>query len=208
MKHSGINFVFNGNEKIVLEIKKPIEQLYCYCETPIVFKLPGCDFLLSVDDIYENMLIFHKLLSQALCDEAPLHESIQSDIGYVYNSYMRHTYSTKPVNDETPICTLVYVKRDAIESWVGYNYNLWCHDCKASWLYNAADGSIVFEVTPVYPFDTEDDKNGISYEEWIKTYKPYLVRTIPRDVAEQWLMQANDILEQIKKIWKKNEKGI
>ena len=61
---------------------------------------------------------------------------------------------------------------------------------------------------PVYPFDTEDDKNGISYEEWIKTYKPYLVRTIPRDVAEQWLMQANDILEQIKKIWKKNEKGI
>jgi hypothetical protein len=58
-------------------------------------------------------------------------------------------------------------------------------------------------MTPVYPWhfyeldDAQQQKNYIPYEEWIKNYKPLLIRTIPKDVAEQWLNQAQEILKKI-----------
>jgi hypothetical protein len=32
---------------------------------------------------------------------------------------------------------------------------------------------------------------------WIKTYKPYLVRTIPTETAQQWFNQAESIVNII-----------
>ena len=35
------------------------------------------------------------------------------------------------------------------------------------------------------------------WQAWHKDYKPLFIRTLPREVAQQWLDQANSILKQI-----------
>jgi len=39
----------------------------------------------------------------------------------------------------------------------------------------------------------------ISFEQFMKTYKPILVAEINRALAQQWLEQANSILQRIAK---------
>jgi chitinase len=71
-----------------------------------------------------------------------------------------------------------------------------------TWIYNDIGGNIIFAITPFYPFlfcDPDEEPNYLPYEEWIKSYKPYLIAKLSRETAEQWLAQANSILEQIDK---------
>ncbi|HEV2917412.1 MAG TPA: hypothetical protein VGW78_06740 [Candidatus Babeliales bacterium] len=77
------------------------------------------------------------------------------------------------------------------------------------------DGNIIFEITPHYKYhfcEPDETPSFISYEEWIKDYKPYLIRVVPRDIAHQWLNQAREILNAIdentereRKIFENNE---
>src|SRR5205085_11669823 len=83
------------------------------------------------------------------------------------------------------------------EYWVGDKYRLWGYGSRGVWIYNSGDDSIIFEVTPAYAGGFAYPQKCIPYNQWIKKYKPYLIRIIPRDVAQQWLEQCNAILKQI-----------
>ena len=95
--------------------------------------------------------------------------------------------------------------------WKGNQSNIWSPVVRdgnlQTWIYNDKDGAIIFEITPLYPYHfcgaEEEDfippKNYILYQEWMKGYKPYLIRTIPEDVARQWFEQTKVIVRQIKK---------
>lgn len=61
-----------------------------------------------------------------------------------------------------------------------------------SWLYNDEIGNIVFEITPFYPWHDPaeaDNPNFLSYETWIKDYKPIVKTTIPFHSLKQWIYQ-------------------
>jgi hypothetical protein len=129
----------------------------------------------------------------------PIHNSIQTSIGYIYNEYLQNTYNKKGMYTSN----LVYKLQDGIESWIGNEYKLWGYGSIVSWLYNDANGSIIFEVTPVYPggFGNPERKAkaNVAYKEWLITYKPYYIGEISHATAQQWLKQAQAILNQIEK---------
>ena len=70
----------------------------------------------------------------------------------------------------------------------------------SGWLYNDEQGQIIFEVTENYFWHFEDESEGehyITYQEFMKNYKPLITRIIPHEVARRWLAQCEHLLEQI-----------
>lgn len=75
-----------------------------------------------------------------------------------------------------------------------------------SWLYNDEQSNIIFEITPRYPWNDEDENDVnhpdfIPYSEFLKNYQTTIIRTIEPKYLHQWLEQVN-ILEPL---FEKNE---
>lgn len=195
-KHLNIFFI-NKEERIVIDNEMPLEQMQCSCEIPLLLITHNNVSIVSIENIHETMLIFQEQLQKVLHNDLPIHESIGNDIGYAYNEYLAHIYA-----ERKSMIDLVYRKKDGFEEWVGDDYKLWGHDVLTSWLYNNHQGAIVFEVTPICLALLDDCDNHIKinvYEEWISDYKPFIIRTIPREVAEQWLKQAQELVTMLEK---------
>ena len=83
--------------------------------------------------------------------------------------------------------------------WIGQNYEIWrtyngTSPMVVTWMYNDVHGNIIFEVTPLYKWsflpDDLQDPEFITYDEFVKDYKPLISRVISRDTAIEWLEQA------------------
>lgn len=62
-----------------------------------------------------------------------------------------------------------------------------------SWLYNNESGDIIFEITPFYPWHDPTEANNpdfVSYETWIKDYKPKVRTTVSSKNIYQWIQQG------------------
>ncbi len=189
-----ITFIINDKTKIIIPLKDPMEFLGPIYIEKILLIFNGHKALLSKTTIYHDMLHFSDLLKKALNQELFLHYSITLDIGYHHNEYL-YIGVNNPKN-------LFTDNND--DGWNGYDYNLWSARNKLTsldtWIYNASDGSIILEVTPIYPYlfsEPEEEPNYIPYEEWIKTYKPYFITTLSRETAEQWIEQAEQIIRMV-----------
>lgn len=65
-----------------------------------------------------------------------------------------------------------------------------------SWMYNDADGNIIFEITPFYPFHNETKKSHpdfITYKQFMKDYKPTVKTIISKENLKQWIEQAKEL---------------
>jgi len=196
MNECEITFKLNTTEKIVIELGEPLEVVHCCYSATIAFFKENEKTLIGDDSIDHNLSGFSILLKETLNFELKLHESIKMDIGYLYNQDLESFYQQEQQHRPG----LTYDKVDGIDYWVGRKYGLWGCGSLAVWFYNNSDGEVIFEITPIYPggFGNSDHrKQSISYDQWIQNYKPYLIRKISRNVAEQWLIQTNGILEQI-----------
>lgn len=197
MNKNWITFEINKNERIEFEIIDNVENIYPFQETIIKLKTPNGDYELNFDCFRHQIECLNSLISEAIESKATLHESIRYDIGYLWNEEMQN----KP--------GLSYFKIDKVAHWVGLKNLVWstssnCNPVLSTWIYNEPNGSIILEITPSYPWhftDPEevDPKIYISYEEWMKTYKPFLIRTISKDIALKWLEQINQALSIINK---------
>jgi hypothetical protein len=199
-----ITFFINSTSKIIIPLKDPVESLGPIYIEKIILLFNNDRYLLSKTTLYHDMIDLRDLLKKALNKKLFLHPSISQDIGYLHNNKLHNEV-------DLPTCAL---PSDEID-WIGYLYHFW--NAKKglisldSWIYNDAQGSIIFEATPVYPYLFSNTRypNYIPYEEWIKTYKPYFITTLPRKTAEQWLEQAEyviRIIENNEKRWKKEVK--
>jgi hypothetical protein len=193
MKQHEIVFSLNNEEKVIISLQEPLESVASCYEEYIFLLYNKTKLLLAEGPIYYNMQQFVTFLKSALNNELLLDESITSDVGYLLNEYH---------SDENGF--VIYNFPSGVLSWVGYKYHLWEATSDElrliSWIYNNPEGSIIFEVTPFYPYmycDPEEEPNYVSYEEWIKTYKPYFIREISIAVAQEWLKQAEFILKTI-----------
>lgn len=189
-----IIFAVNNAIKIIIPLRDPIEQLGPISIEKILLLFNNRKVLLSNTAIYHNMLGLTDLLKKALKQKNFLF-STTKDIGYFHNEYLYES-----VNISTPI-----IPTNSID-WKGYNYHLWSARNNfasfSSWIYNAPDGAIIFEVTPIYPYlfsEPEEEPDYVPYEEWIKTYKPYFITTLSREIAEQWLEQAEHIIKIVER---------
>src|SRR5439155_26455584 len=118
-------------------------------------------------------------------------QSITEDIGYMWNRAL-HGDSGLEYHD-------IF--------WVGLRNLVWqspgnIQPNYATWLYNDAAGNIILEITETYFWHHSEPTMGInyiSYEEFMQDYKPFIVRTIPRKTAQNWLHQAESVLGILKK---------
>jgi len=191
-----IIFILDDTTKIVMQLECPIDGIDCCFQEYVNIFLGSRKYLLALDSIRYLMLEFNDLLTKALKIKLKLHKSITKDIGYLWNEKLQG----KP--------GLIYMKLEDRNYWVGLNNLLWStrdtmNPQLDTWIYNDHVENIILEITPAYPWhfsdleEAEKDINYLPYEEWIKSYKPLLATTIPKDVAHTWLEQSNNILKII-----------
>lgn len=208
-----IVFKLNNDEKFIVELDNYIEKLPCYCFIPIVFFIKQQGYVLSEWGLPEIVQPLRDNLVKAVNNEMQLHKSITQDIGYLENISFEYDNKQAEIADKIdedywqPHPDLMYTQDENFFSWIGNAYNIWGHGNLATWIYNDKQGNIVFEITPRYPGLFAEDKSGIniSFEDWMKTYKPFVVRIISPEVAQQWIEQANKIIAYIEEKWANSE---
>ena len=192
MHRNEILFTLNTTESIVLFLEKTLAVVHCCYEAPIFFRSEGQEFLLSEDTVRHHMHKLVSLLVKASSNQLLRHESVSSTIGSLFTSYRFYSFDSELSKQQG----LVFDEED---EWVGNKHLLFSHDI-AVWIYNDQNSEIILEFTPWYKgnyFDDEGETDFTQYEQFLKDYKLLFTRTLPREVGQQWLDQANNILKQI-----------
>jgi len=195
MKFFDLILPIDDTANLIIELKEPLNCIDCCYRTDIVFLQANKKLLLSNEPILYAMRSLRDLLKKALTNKLYLHKSITDDIGYLFNEY--HYLENKSN-------FILETSSDETSYWVGYKHHLWeaeqNNSRSATWIYSNDHKDMIFEITPCYPYmycEPEEEPNYIPYHEWIKTYKPYFVTTISQETAQQWIIQAELIINTI-----------
>lgn len=202
-KHK-IIFSIDSTSQLIIPLKDPVEWLGPLYLEKILLVVNLKKNILSKSTVYHDLLDLADLLNKALKQQLFLHHSITKDLGYL---------------DNERLCNDADLPTQSFSNggiaWVGYKYHLWSARNKLislnSWIYNNPNGSIILEVTPLYPYmfcEPEEEPDYIPYEEWIKTYEPYFITTLSRETAQQWLDQAERIIKIIEDNQKRWDRGL
>lgn len=178
-----------------LKLKEMIKKLI-YCDDCLIyFKDTNNKIVLYHDFIRPGLSVFVEVLEDLISNRLALHESIVRDVGYMWNQLLH----AEPADRDPKI----FCEEDGF--WVAEVNLVWSasgddYPSVETWLYNNDEGEIILEITPVYKWhfdDPEPGENYITYEEFMLNYKPILFRTIPKDVAQEWVDQAQNLLNII-----------
>ena len=171
----------------------PIDQVYMCRNLEIYWREEN--FLLHIGTKSAgDMALFAEHFSAVIDGNLRLHSSIQQDLGYLWNEELQGN----------PGLFYVSEKDEKSSYWVGLNYFLCSNGRIASrittWLYNDEQGNIILEATPVYKwsmleYDPADGFPFVSYEDFMKDYKLIFKKIIPKQVAQRWLLQAQQLYE-------------
>ena len=195
MNQHKITFSLNIHTKITIELEDALSTYHPYSNATVILTHNQQDLILCDGSLYENSDRLRELLSDALYNKLPLHKSINQDIGFLYNQYCDFIRNPATLVNSHFEC----IQSGPIDYWVGDYYHLWAKKY-VSWIYNNNDGDIIFEVTPFYPYsycDPQTEPNFITYDQWIKTYQPYLIATFSKETAQEWLDQTKCIIKTI-----------
>lgn len=191
-----LKFRINDNENIIIPLDEPDDIIdYSYvAKAELIIRDQVT--IIGSGAIGMQAVKLQRLLKPVIAGQRPLHKSIKNSIGYYYN---------QDLNEENP--DIFLIQSEESKYWIGSQYLLWTTDSNiknhqyATWLYNDSSGNIIFEVTPLYPedyVDPEDLAEVQAYKEWMKiSYKTFFTCIISKEVAMQWLSQANLILKTI-----------
>jgi len=197
-----IIFDLNNKEKIILESSYPIYSLYP-CDKVIFYLIYNNNkYIIERDCIQYALAVLKEKLNKALVNQLPLHESINQNVGFLWNEYLQN----KP--------GFVEMRVGEINHWIGIKNLLWSTPGNIQpqldvWIYNDEKGSIVFEVTPGYAWhfvDLQETTPPVSYQEFVQNFKPLYVQTVSSNTAKQWLEQAENILKKVKENAQESEK--
>lgn len=198
-------FTINKQEKIIINYEDSLYD-YMYCnEALITLEQNNTCIKLAHDSLYNNMISFTRSLKKGLNNDLQLHQSLTHDIGFLFNQYSARICGKK-LKEPT---FLTYIIKNDKSYWPGNNYGLWEYDF-ITWIYNDNNGNIIFEVTPFYPYmycERKKEPSYIPYNKWIKTYKPFFIKTISKETAQEWLNQAECIIKTIKENVRKWEEA-
>ncbi|MBI2352970.1 hypothetical protein HYV11_01855 [Candidatus Dependentiae bacterium] len=153
--------------------------------------------LLFWDSFQEAQEALVQQLTQLIEKNLFLDNSIVKDIGFHLNQYYKNP---KRKN-------LVYkISQHGHSYWIGGQYALFGYGATNTWMYNETDENSIFELTPMYPKFIpaleEQEKQSVIYTQWMKTYKPYLIKKVSLNVVHKWLDQMNELHSLVTKISK------
>jgi hypothetical protein len=196
MKPIVYTFMLEGDEAIVMEligIYDTKEIFYSAFANVFFYQQDMCT-LLTYDMLHEHCLLLTILCKKALRRENTLNEELMSDVGFLYNNVFYKSVHTNYKDLQTEkLC-------NDLSKYLLWSPILSKNNMK-TWMYNNGNGQIILFIAPVYPFtfSSKRVKGYISYEEWIKTYKPFIKRIIPPDVVYKWIQQAEEVMVLMEK---------
>lgn len=191
-----LRFFITDNESFVMHTDDADDVIHCCYQSQVLLHIEDKEIIIGKSIIKDFAERLKKKLALALENALPLHPSIQKNIGYYWN---------QDLNESEPqlFCDTTWES----PGWVGFYHLLWTTDSRkkyeqyGTWLYNDAQGNIIFEVTQVYPetfIDPEDPADVAAYEAWMEhDYKTFYMRIIPKGLAFIWMNQAEEILQLI-----------
>ncbi|MBP6870317.1 hypothetical protein KBC04_05515 [Candidatus Babeliales bacterium] len=184
MNNSTFIFQLNKNSSISLEISQyPEDYPYCFYEDHFFLNHNYEKFQLSYFLIASNIekLIIH--LKKCLNNQKNLPENLSQDVGYLWNLYINA--------DNDPQLEYANIDYEFLD-----NFDLW-YSTFTTWIYNDQEGNIFLEITPSYPHTFSANFSYQDFLTWMQNYKPLFKTILPRKIAEQWLIQAQQILDTI-----------
>lgn len=189
------NIILKINNESYFKVK-PENKYWCKFDDIIIFfHYKKKKYLaLKYECLFSGINDLKGLLELALDNKLQLHKSINSDIGYLWNEYLQGNKDDLffKMND------------DGTKEWIGKDYLLWCpSQGENTWIFNK-DNRIFLEVTPGYKWHFSDieeakknEKDYITYDEFIKNYKAIAIVEIDKEVARKLLIQLDDFLKHI-----------
>lgn len=183
-------FKLNKTDKIIISSESALQEMF-FCDEIEISLISDQKYRLNFDCFQYIFRGFIADLIDAIDGKLQLNSFIKFDLGYLLEQ--KYEGETK------------YIHMDQNNEWIGYKYLLFQTPGNFdpglnTWLYNNEKGEIILEITPSYRWHFQDPKSGeayITYEEFIRNYKPVLFRTIPKTVAQEWLEQAKALLHDV-----------
>ena len=196
MKEVILKLLLNESEGFVFKAADPIDEIL-FCDDIEVDLLVDERYRLLSDCFQYTLRRLIDHLDSVINCKLLLHKSIQRDLGFLWDEYLADSSAIDFYCEEI----------EGIKSWIGTKYILFetpgsFEKNLTTWLYNNEKGEIILEITPGYKWHFQDPELGdeyFTYEEFIKNYKPILFRTIPKVVAEEWLVKLHELLKIVEK---------
>ncbi|MGC2310017.1 MAG: hypothetical protein WA432_00145 [Candidatus Babeliaceae bacterium] len=190
-------FEFPDHEFISFEMPQSLEEICRWDFIIPVFNAQNEQKYDLCDDYIINILYGLRIfLNNVLAQQLQLHKSLQKDIGYMWNEYLQKRGR------------FIYEVNEYGRSWIGKRY-MFCEssqDCKtdcATWLYQKGE-QFYLEITPEYRWHFIDPKpeeasKYVTYDTFIQTYKPYVLKEITLSTIHQLLKKTEEVIEAVKK---------
>jgi len=160
---------------------KPSEKLHKFDEVTAMLIQKNKKFTLKVDAVQVVIEEFKNMLIMALNNQISLPKGVViGKLGALFNS---NTYE------------------DDLDSIDFGNFWLWSGPAVQTWLYNR-DNKIYLEIAPSYPWlyvEPEKTEEYISFDQFMKTYKPILVTELDKNLVKKWIKECHGILENLEK---------
>lgn len=183
-----VNFVLDQDKKFSIKVPglpdkinyyyDPISELHKFDEAMVAFIDQKNCIDLKQDVIDEILCRLYGSLKLAIDHKLVLPNTIKFGcVGYLLNQYL---------ND--------------LNSFDIFPYWMWSSNMNvATILYNFED-KIYFEIVPTYPWTFLEPVEGdgyITFQEFMITYKPYIVEGIPINTAKKWCDKSEALLKQL-----------
>ncbi len=186
------NFIINENKKIIITIPD-VKTKYNYFFKPTK-RLHRCDEATAyfIEKNHEKLEIKKHTLDDVVLNLYGKLKSIIDD----NNLKLPKNCETGTVGYELNNMLMYHNNDFFSQFWTWSSIS-----SKADTLIYQADNKIYIEIVPSYPWlfsEPElDNPEYITFEEFMKNYKPYVVETISRETAKEWLQQCEEILKII-----------
>jgi hypothetical protein len=196
-------FFLTINESIIITVIEEYDTYKIFYDTfsNVFFSQKEMKILLAHDTLYEECRLLNTVARNALEKKNFLDEITMSDIGIIYNETFNKSVSSKYTNLEAEELLKKIAK-----------YTLWSPivsmNNMRTWFYTNTSGEIILFIAPVYPFtfSSKRVKGYMPYDEWIKSYKPFVKRIISPETAQAWIKQTDEIMTLIQKNSESNSK--
>lgn len=185
-------FIINNNkliEILVPDLKdkftyyyEPTEKLHMFDEVTIIFKEEDKIVVLYKDNLNVTLFDLKNSLENTLNSKNRLSESINvGELGKYYNINTANQNSIK------------------------FNFSIfwvWSTRGIQTWLYNK-NNKIYLEISPSYPWlysEPKENDKYITFDDFMKNYKPIAVEEINKSTAQQWINQCNEVINKMIKV--------
>lgn len=188
MKQSHIYFKIDKMSAIIFELPQPLNKAFRYDEISIFLNQNNQNkYILYQDFFIAGLRDFESSISCALAGTL-IHKEDEEDLGFLWNEKLDGKKLPMTIDNEDN------------KFWVGQKFILFdSPELLTTWLFEK-NKQFWIEITPVYPWhhiDPKINEKFITYENFIKSYKPIEFFEISRETLEEWQKRVQELLATV-----------